>query len=111
MADVHEFYVIRRRQPRRADLRLRARPALPGQDWRVVDGLPVCAAARIIDDLLADREDEASLARISQDAIRADLLSLDELLDLSAPHAKVYGHESGREFSATLSGAESWVVM
>jgi len=106
-ADVHEFYVARRRQPRRTDLRLRVRSALPDRDWRVVVGLPVCTAARIVGDLLVDREDESALARICQDAMRADLLSLDELVDLSGPHAKVYGHPSGRAFSMTLAGVDA----
>jgi len=106
-ADIHEFYVTRRRQPRRTDLRLRVRSALPDRDWRVVMGLPVCTAARIVGDLLADREDESALARICQDALRADLLGLDELVDLSGPHAKVYGHASGRAFSMTLSGVQA----
>jgi hypothetical protein len=70
-------------------------------------GLPVCTAARIVGDLLADREDESALARICQDALRADLLGLDELVDLSGPHAKVYGHASGRAFSMTLSGVQA----
>lgn len=107
LADVHEFYVTRRRQPRRSDLRLRVRATLPARDWRVVEGLPVCTPARIVGDLLAEREDESALARICQDAIRADLLALDELVELSGPHAKVYGHASGRAFSMSLSGVDA----
>ena len=106
-ADIHEFYVTRRKQPRRTDLRLRVRSALPDSDWRVVMGLPVCTAARIVGDLLADREDESALARICQDAMRADLLSFDELVDRSGPHAKVYGHASGRVFSMSLAGVDA----
>lgn len=107
LADVHEFYVTRRRQLRRSDLRLRVRASLPNAEWRAVAGLPVCTAPRIVADLLADREDESAVARICQDAIRADLLGLDELIDLSGPAARVYGHRSGREFAMTLAGDEA----
>lgn len=103
-ADVHEFYVTHRRQLRRSDLRLRVRAFLPRPDWRVVGGLPVCTAARIVDDLMADREDESAVARICQDATRADLLSLADLVGLANPHAKVYGHKSGRDLAMTLLG-------
>jgi hypothetical protein len=106
LSDVHEFYVTRRRQLRRSDLRLRVRAPLPAADWRVVDGLPVCAAPRIIADLLADREDESAIARICQDSMRADLLSLGELMDLSEPVARIYGHESGRALAMTLAGGK-----
>jgi len=107
LADVHEFYVTRRRQPRRSDLRLRVRPALPARDWRVVDSLPVCTAARIVSDLLADREDESAVARICQDALRADLLTPDVLERVAEAHAEAYGHGSGPAFAATLAGAEA----
>lgn len=107
LADVHEFYVTRRRQPRRTDLRLRVRSSLPAVDWQIVDGLPVCAPARIVSDLLADREDESAVARICQDALQADLLNPDVLERVAETHAEAYGHGSGRAFAATLAGAEA----
>ena len=106
LADVHEFYVLHRRQPRRADLRLRVWPNLPPGDRSVVYGLPVCTARRIVGDLLAEREDESALARICQDAIAFGLLSLDELAILATPHTEAYGHDSWSEFAMTLSGAD-----
>ena len=107
LADVHEFYVVHRKQPRRADLRLRIRPNLPPEDWSVVHGLPVCSARRIVGDLLAEREDESALARICQDAMAFGLLSLAELAILVTPHAKAYGHDSWSELAMTLSGADA----
>lgn len=101
---VHEFYVVRRRQPRRADLRLRVRRHLPRGDWRIVDGLPVCTASRVIADLLADLEDESAVARICQDAVRGDLLNAARLAELVAAHAAAYGATGGRELSARLLG-------
>ena len=51
-ADTHEFYVTRRRQPRRSDLRLQLRRSLPADDWSIRDGLPVCTVPRFVGDLL-----------------------------------------------------------
>ena len=68
-------------------------------------GLPVCTARRIVEDLLAEREDESALARICQDAIAIGLVSLDELAILLTPHAEAYGHDTWSEFAMTLSGA------
>lgn len=104
---VHEFYVSRRRQPRRPDLRLRVRRQLSRSDWRVADGLPICAAPRVIADLLADREDESAVARICQDAMRGELLNAEQLVVLAAPHAAAYGAASGRELRARLLGVET----
>lgn len=104
---VHEFYVARRRQPRRSDLRLRVRRQLPRGDWRVVDGLPVCTAHRVIGDLLADREDESAVARICQDAVRDDLLNAAQLAALVDPYAAAYAATDGRELGARLLGIET----
>lgn len=107
LSTVHEFYVARRRQPRRPDLRLRVRRQLPRGDWRVVDGLPVCTAHRVITDLLADREDESAVARICQDAVRDDLLNAAQLAALVDPYAAAYGAIDGRELGARLLGIET----
>ncbi|MPZ79288.1 MAG: hypothetical protein GEV28_02375 [Actinophytocola sp.] len=104
---VHEFYVSRRRQPRRPDLRLRVRRQLPRGDWRVADGLPVCTAPRVIADLLADSEDESAVARICQDAVRGELLNPEQMAVLVAPHAVAYGAGGGRELGARLLGVET----
>jgi hypothetical protein len=104
MPRTHEFYVVRRRQPRRSDLRLRVRRQLSRGEWRVVAGLPVCTAHRMIADLLADREDESAVARICQDAVHGDLLNTTLLTALVAPYAQAYLATSGREFAARLLG-------
>jgi len=99
----HEFYVVRRRQLRRYDLRLRVRQLSRGE-WRVVEGLPVSTAPRMIADLLADREDESAVARICQDAVHGGLLNTTLLTALVAPYAQAYRATGGREFSARLLG-------
>jgi predicted transcriptional regulator of viral defense system len=111
LPDVHEFYVTVRRQLRRSDVRTRLRQALPRSDWRVVDGLPVTTAARTVADLLADREDESAVSRIVQDALRANLLSREELEVRVVGHVRAYGALSVREFVDSLTGASgSWAM-
>lgn len=103
--DEHEFYVTRRRQPRRHDLRLRVRPTLSVRDWQIVDGLPVCAPPRVIWDLLAAREDASAIARIVQDSIRAGRLDSKTIPRLVGPYAGDYGAASPESFAALLTGA------
>jgi hypothetical protein len=102
-APVHDFYVIRRRQVRRQDVRLRVRKAgLPSSQWAVVEGLPVCSVAQLVHDLLAAHEDGSAVARICQDAEAAGKLDLGELdLTVGAHHA-VYGRPSPAVFAADL---------
>jgi hypothetical protein len=104
IASVHEFYVTCRRQPRRADLRLRGWGTLGRDQWHVTGGLPVCMADRIVGDLLADREDESAVAGICQDAVHAGLLDPGRLAGLAAPHAAAYGAASGAALAARLLG-------
>ncbi len=82
--------MTRRRQPRRRDLRLRGWGTLGRDQWDVHGGLPVCMADRIVADLLADREDESSVAGICQDAVHAGLLDPGRLAGLAAPHSVAY---------------------
>jgi hypothetical protein len=104
IASVHEFYVTGRRQPRRADLRLRGWGTLGRDQWHVTGGLPVCLADRIVGDLLADREDESAVAGICQDAVHAGLLDPGRLTGLAAPHAAAYGASGGAVLAARLLG-------
>nr|MDT0664577.1 type IV toxin-antitoxin system AbiEi family antitoxin domain-containing protein [Micromonospora sp. DSM 115978] len=80
LPDVHQFYVVGRRQLRREDVQTKVRRDLPRSAGRVVDGLPVTTAARTVADLLAAREDESAVSRIVQDGLRAQLLSLPDVL-------------------------------
>lgn len=104
LADVHEFYAPVRRRPRRPDVRIRVRAALPRADWRVVGGLPVTTAARVVTDLLAEREDQSAIARVVQDALRAEVLGRGELEDLVAVAAAAYGAPSRSAMAAALAG-------
>jgi hypothetical protein len=105
LADVHEFYSPVRRRLRRPDVRIRVGANLPAGAWRVVRGLPVTSAARVVSDLLAEREDESAIARIVQDALRAGLLSHAGLDEIVADHIAAYGAPSPAALSAVLAGS------
>jgi hypothetical protein len=105
LADMHEFYSPTRRRLRRTDVRIRVRADLPAGTWRVVRGLPVTTAARVVSDLLADREDESAVARIVQDALRADLLNRAELDEIVPDHLAAYGAPTAAALSETLAGS------
>jgi hypothetical protein len=69
----------------------------PGASWRGrVD--------RIVDDLLADWEDESAFARICQDAIARGLLRPSALPDLVAPYVDRYGARSADAMASALAG-------
>lgn len=104
LPDVHEFYSRIRRRLRRQDVRIRVRAELPREDWTVVRGLPVTTARKTVADLLHDREDESAIARIVQDALRAELLTSAELEDSVRGHAAAYGAPSGSALAAALAG-------
>jgi hypothetical protein len=106
-ASVHEFYVTRRRQLRRGDVRLRLRSGLPSSHWLVVDGLPVCTVARVVADLLGEREDGEAIARICQDAVDAGLLDAAQLREAVAADAGAYGATSPEAFVDQLLGRSS----
>ncbi len=101
---VFEFYVTRRRQLRRDDVRLRVRPGLPDIAWTVVEGLPVSSPVQVVSDLLGAREDGSAVARVSQDAVAAGLLTVQALGEAAAPHAAAYGAQSVGDFLAQLLG-------
>jgi hypothetical protein len=106
-ASVHEFHVTRRRQLRRGDVRLRLRSGLPSSHWLVVDGLPVCTVARVVADLLGEREDGEAIARICQDAVDAGLLDAARLREAVAADAGAYGATSPEAFVDQLLGRSS----
>ncbi len=104
LADVHEFYSPVRRRLRRDNVRIRVRAHLPTDSWTVVGGLPVTTAARVVTDLLTDREDESAVARVVQDALRAGLLRRDDVEDLAGDAAAAYGAPSAVALAAALAG-------
>lgn len=105
LADVHEFYSPVRRRLRRDDIRIRVRAHLPADARRVVGGLPVTTSARVVTDLLADREDESAVARVVQDALRAGLLRRDELEDLVGDATAAYGAPSPAALATALASS------
>ena len=104
LPDVHQFYVLGRRQLRRDDVQTRVRRDLPRAAWRVVDGLPVTTAARTVADLLAEREDESAVGRVVQDALRARLLSGPDVVAAATAAFRAYGASCADEFAGSLVG-------
>lgn len=100
----HEFYVSERKQPARTDLRLRLRTGLEGVRWAVWGGLPVATIDQIIEDLLADWEDESAVAQICLDAARDGLLTAEALLAVVTPFAKRYGYTAPEQMVGILLG-------
>jgi hypothetical protein len=70
-ADVHEFTVPGRRQTRRPDVKIHVRYLDAAQVVTRRQGLPTTRPARIVSDLVRDREDPEAIAQIIVDAILA----------------------------------------
>jgi predicted transcriptional regulator of viral defense system len=107
LPDKHEFYSPVRRRLRRDDVRIHVYPDLTRIPWTTVHGLPVTTARRTIADLLHDREDESAVARITQDSIRAGLLTEGELAEAVRGHSSAYGSDSDSTLAHTLAGSTS----
>jgi hypothetical protein len=100
----HEFYTATRLRPRRTDIKLRVRSQLASSGWELWDGLPTRTVPAIIDDLLADGEDESAVAQVVQDALNLGLLRRDALDAITTPHAAAYGHADPETFAQLLAG-------
>jgi hypothetical protein len=72
--------------------------------WELWDGLPTRTVPAIIEDLLADGEDESAVAQVVQDAHNLGLLDQDALDAIVAPHAAAYGHTDSGTFARLLAG-------
>ncbi len=92
--DRHEFTFARRRQSRRQDVRLHHRQ-VSDQEWIVLRGLPVTRPARIVSDLLYDREDPSAVAHIVGDALRGVYDYPGTVADALGPHAARFGLRRG----------------
>ena len=87
-ADVHEFTMPRRRQTRRADVRIH-RGRIADEQRLLLHGLPVTRAGRMIGDLLGDHVDPDSVAQITVEV-------LDRVLDHPGVVAECLGPYAGR---------------
>lgn len=95
-ADVHEFTVYGRKQPRRPDVRIHSRSQpLRRQSWTLISGLPVTSALTTIIDLAAARTDGGHLAGIVRDAVTTAVVDIDELSTALQPYAHHYGARLG----------------
>ena len=100
-ADVHEFVLPRRRQSRRADVRLH-RAGVEASDWAYVRGLPATRPARIVTDLLAAHEDPEAVGQVVADALRGRLEQSAAVVRAVAPVAARFGFP--RDDGAALLG-------
>lgn len=89
-ADRQEFTLAKRRQTRRADVRLHIRPVADTK-WTEVRGLPVTRPSQIATDLLRDREDPGAVAQIVADAIRNAYDDPGTFADALRPFAAQFG--------------------
>ncbi len=92
-ADVHEFTVPTRRQTRRRDVRIHVRPL--ADDVVVTHGLPVTRPARIVADLLRDREDPEAVAQLVADALRGVFEYPGAIAAAVAPYAQRFRFNRG----------------
>jgi hypothetical protein len=93
-ADWHDFTLPRRRQSRRADVRLHERHLEDGE-WIDLRGLPVTRPSRIASDLLYDHEDPEAVAHLLADASRSVHDYPGTFADALAPHAARFGLRKG----------------
>jgi predicted transcriptional regulator of viral defense system len=93
-ADTHEFTFPRRRQSRRADVRLHQR-SLEVRECIEFRGLPVTRPSRIASDLLADHEDPEAVANVVADALRAVNDYPARFADSLGSHAAGFGLRHG----------------
>jgi Transcriptional regulator, AbiEi antitoxin len=93
-ADRHEFTLPMRRQSRRLDVRLHHRAVGAGQ-WGHLGGLLVTRPARIVSDLLWDREDPTTVAQLLADAARQVLDQPGRFAEELRPHAAGFGLRRG----------------
>jgi hypothetical protein len=100
----HEFYTTTRLRPRRTDAKARVRSHITPDSWEIWGGLPVRTVPAIIDDLLADGEDESAVAQVVQDAVSLGLLRRDTLDDIVAPPRGRPRPTHTRDFAQILAG-------
>jgi hypothetical protein len=93
-ADGHDFTLPKRRQSRRADVRLHQR-RLEDREWIDLRGLPVTRPSRIASDLLDDHEDPEAVAHLIADAIRSVHDYPGTFAAALAPHAARFGLRQG----------------
>lgn len=103
-ADSHEFTVPRRRQTRRADVKIHVR-SLDEAEVLATQGLPLTRPARIASELARDREDPEAIAQLVVDATRAGLESPARFAAALAPHARQFGLAGGDGIAAL-----SWLL-
>jgi hypothetical protein len=93
-ADTYEFTVPRRRQTRRADVKIHVR-SLDETEVLARQGLPLTRPARIAADLARDREDPEAIAQLVVDATRMALEYPARFAAALAPHARHFGLAAG----------------
>jgi hypothetical protein len=90
--DVHEFTLPRRRQTRRADVRIH-RGRVPPERHILLGGLPTTRAAWMIGQLLADHVDPDAIGQITREVLERVLDDPGEVARAVAPYAQRFGLE------------------
>ncbi len=93
-ADVHEFTMPRRRQTRRADVRIH-RGRIADEQRLLLRGLPVTRAGRMIADLLGDHVDPDSVAQITVEVLDRVLDHPGVVAECVRPYASRFGFARG----------------
>jgi len=93
-AGIHEFTLPVRRQSRRSDVRMH-RGDIHDDEWIALRGLPVTRPARIVVDLLIDREDSAAIGHVVADALREVRDYPGRIAEAIAPFAARHGLPRG----------------
>ena len=104
-ADCFDFTVGSRRQPFRPDVKIRTR-SIGSDEWMRLTGLPVTRPARIVSDLLFDREDPVAVADIAVGALDLGIEPPRRFIHALDIHAHRFGLRSddGRGLFAWLLG-------
>lgn len=66
-----------------------------GVDWHLYEGLPVATPARIVSDLAGEVIDGGHLGTVVEHCLDDDVLTLRQLADLCAPHARRWQLRTG----------------
>lgn len=93
-ADIHQFILPMRRQTRRDDVRL-YKASVGADEWVNHQGLIVTRPARVVADLLDDREDPEAVARVVIEAVQSARDDPGAIALAVASQAGSFGFEPG----------------
>jgi predicted transcriptional regulator of viral defense system len=101
LGDVHEFTCPVRHRPRDPNIRIHVALLAEGE-VRIVDGLPVTAPLRTVQDLLAAGGDGGHVGGVLVDGLNQGLIEHDAVPAAIARHARRYGASDGEQLLELL---------